>query len=134
MELFTPPSPQQRGLELPGAPGCEGVKERTRQLMINFPHALPLPDLSKQGRARNRKRREEKRLGKESLPSSRCLNFPAGAEAGEHGPSRHQFPHSTGPCPMPLPTSPCREARPQPCCKQPRGLISRGLTPRGSTF
>lgn len=123
MELFTPPSPQQRGLELAGAPGCEGVKERTRQLMMNFPHALPLPDLSKQGRARNRKQREEKRLGKESLPFSSCLNFPAGPEAGEHGPSRHQFPHSTGPCPTP--------ACPEPPCHTGKLVPSHAANSRG---
>lgn len=102
--------------------------------MINFPHALPLPGLSKQGRARNRKRREERRLGKESLAYSNCLNFPAGPEAGAHGPSRRQFPPQHGASPhalthanLPGATSSRREARPRPRYKPVGGINVEGI-------
>lgn len=56
---------KKRGLEIPGALRPAAVKEL--RLMINFPHILPLPDLSKRAEPRNEKWREEKKAGEESL-------------------------------------------------------------------
>lgn len=53
------------GLQIPGALSPTAVKELT--LMINLPHTLPLPDLSKQGRAEERKAEGGEKAGEESL-------------------------------------------------------------------
>lgn len=52
-------------LELPGALSPMAVKEL--RLMINRPHALPFPDLSKQGKAEERKAEGGEKAGEELL-------------------------------------------------------------------
>lgn len=53
------------GPQTPGALSPMAVKEL--RLMINLPHTLPLPDLSKQGRAEERKAEGGEKAGEESL-------------------------------------------------------------------
>lgn len=55
---------------MPGALCSQVVKELRRRhysLMINFPHTLPLPDLSKQGRAEEQEAEGGEKAGEESL-------------------------------------------------------------------
>lgn len=60
---------------MPGALCPQVVKELRRRhycLMINFPHTLPLPDLSKQGRAEEQEAEGGEKAGEESLGYSNC--------------------------------------------------------------
>lgn len=67
---------KKRGLEIPGALCPQVVKELRRHysLMINFPPTLPLPDLSKQGRAEEREAEGGEKAGEESLGCSNCTS------------------------------------------------------------
>lgn len=86
MEWFIPASLQARGLAVPGALCSQAVKELRRHcsLMINFPHSLPLPNLSKQGRTEEQEAEGGEKAGEESRSwrvTATALNFPTDATA-----------------------------------------------------
>lgn len=86
MQWFSPASLQMRGPAMPGALRSQAAKELRRHcsLMINFPHSLPLPDLSKQGRTEEQEAEGGEKAGEESHSwrlTATALNFPTDAMA-----------------------------------------------------
>lgn len=120
---------------MPGALCPQVVKELRRRhysLMINFPHTLPLPDLSKQGRAEEQEAEGGEKAGEESLGYSDCTltlqlipkqlqegNTPPGGtgKGANQGQDRHAHTLVSGW----QRTSPC--ACSPPCSANPRSTL-----------
>lgn len=119
MEWFIPASLQTRGLAMPGALSSQTAKELRRHcsLMINFPHSLPLPDLSKQGRTEEQEAEGGEKAGEESRSwrvTATALNFPTDATAAPGMHAHLAFPLAQDP-PLSLLT---------PCSAKPLSLCS----------